>query len=195
MSVNIRFNSFCLYMICVLATTVFFSGCVAESESLHEHGHVEPRHWPSSIVQAADYIEQRLAELQAATDEPTAERRSVLLDELNDLVEWSPEVAADSDLPEAKWIPIYEISETIRGHLSAGDSELKSISGEFEELTTLLRAAGEEVAKLEAAKLDEMSTDLGGMEDDGEGASEADGEAEVSEADDENSDTNDDPAE
>lgn len=137
-------------------------GCGSEKESLMEHDHVEPDHWPSGIVDAADSIDERVAALQVAGNAGGTDERAVMMDELTDLVEWSPEIAADTDLPEEQWIPIYEVSETLRGHLIAGDADLKPVAVEFEKLTSLLRAAGEEVAKIEAARSEAAS--LGSME-------------------------------
>lgn len=125
------------FVICLLLT-----GCGAEKESLFEDDHHLPAHWPSNLSDAADKIEQRLELLTnqgTASDEPDA---STVMDaaesELRDLVEWIPEVAADTDLSEAQWLPIYEMCEVMREHLSRGDVKALDIEEDFHRLQALL---------------------------------------------------------
>ena len=113
----------------VLAAT-FNWGCVAEKASLHEMDHELPPHWPLNMADAAQKIQQRLE-----VKESLATTRK----ELADLIEWSPEVAADTELTEIDWMPIYELSETLRHHLGAKDISLDDCRDDIERFIVLLR--------------------------------------------------------
>lgn len=113
------------------------SGCAQEKESLHEHEHDEPKHWPDNMAQAAEFIEARVQKLGETTTEPAEEIES----ELQDLVEWAPEIAADTGLGENDWVPIYEMSEAIRKHMRGGDVTAPELASDLEKLARLLREA------------------------------------------------------
>lgn len=99
------------------AITLFISvGCGggndAPKTSLHEHDHHVAPHWPSDLADVAVKIRERLS---APTIGET--QRS----EIGDLVSWTAEVAADTNLPEADWVPIYHATESLTANLrSAG---------------------------------------------------------------------------
>lgn len=117
----------------MLLLTTFSLGCVAEKESLHEMDHELPPHWPVNMEDAAEKIEQRLSQIEVKESPETTR------EELSDLIEWAPEIAADTDLPELEWIPIYELSETLRRHLSAGDVSLDECLDDLKRFVALLR--------------------------------------------------------
>ena len=108
-------------------------GCVAERDSLHEMDHELPPHWPQSMQDAAQKIEERLGAIQIKDGQDKAR------EELSDLIEWAPEVAADTDLQELDWVPIYKLSETLRHHLSAKDITLDDCRDDLERFVILLR--------------------------------------------------------
>jgi hypothetical protein len=116
-----------------LLVVLLLLGCVAEKESWHEEDHELPPHWPLNIEDAAQKIQQRLD--QTGVEESLATTR----EELTDLIEWVPEVAADTDLVEDDWVPIYELSETLRRHLSAKDVTLNECREDIDRLVVLLR--------------------------------------------------------
>ena len=132
-----------------LVLVVLLTGCGSEKESTHEHEHELPDHWPSNMAQAAEYIKIRVSSLDSssAANEKT---RAKAIEELQDLVEWSPEIAGDTDLPEEDWNPIYETSEAIRKHMLAGDVEPTAFASDFEKLTGLLLEAHTKVDAIEA---------------------------------------------
>ena len=107
-------------------------GCAEEQDSLHELDHELPPHWPVSLSDAAAKIEERVALDSSSPNQLDAR------DELEDLVSWIPEIAADTDLTEAEWLPIYELSETLRKHHAAGDVGVADIEEDFKRLQTLL---------------------------------------------------------
>lgn len=117
-----------------LAFLLMFSvGCIAEKKSLHEMDHELPSHWPNSMDDAAQKIELRLGRMGIKE----SQKENYL--ELVDLIEWVPEVAADTDLPEADWVPIYELSETLRQHLKSSDISIEDCREDLERLIVLLR--------------------------------------------------------
>jgi hypothetical protein len=115
-----------------LGVFLLLAGCDSGKESLHDLDHVQPAHWPSDLQDAAEKIQQRLNLLDADIQPES-------LEELRDLIEWTPEVAADSDLPELDWQPIYELSETIRRHLVSNDLSLEDCREDIVRLVDLLR--------------------------------------------------------
>jgi len=119
--------------IVILCLIAFSLGCVAEKESLHEMDHELPLHWPLNMEDAAQKIEQRLGLIE------NKESLEKTREELSDLIEWTPEVAADTDLPEHEWVPIHELSETLRHHLSAKDISLNNCRDDMERFVVLLR--------------------------------------------------------
>lgn len=107
-------------------------GCGTEKESLFEEDHEVPAHWPSNLSDAADKIDQHLQLLSSQPDDKQYES------ELRDLVAWTPEVAADSDLTEQQWLPIYDMCEIMRTHLASGDVSPLDIEEDFRKLQSLL---------------------------------------------------------
>ncbi len=148
-------------------------GCEAEKETNHEHTHSEPRHWPDDLAEAATFILQRVESLHASEPSLADEERMETIHELQDLVEWSPEVAADTDLSEEKWIPIFELSEAIRKHMQPGDVDPTTFSSDFDKLVQLLTDAHVQVVALKARSVrfgsddsDADESDAGQADDD-----------------------------
>ncbi len=96
--------------ICVMFATslLCLSGCEDAQHSLHEIDHEVPAHWPTSLADNADKIASRIESI------PSSSNANILIAELEDLVEWSPEIAADTDLTESQWEPIFAASENLR---------------------------------------------------------------------------------
>jgi hypothetical protein len=109
-------------------------GCGSETASLYEAEHVTPAHWPADLADAAEKIRERIALVNAEDREMagTAER------ELIDLVKWTPEIAADTDMTESDWLPIYEQAERLRVQLSKSKVELAPLLPDIEALAGLL---------------------------------------------------------
>ena len=126
--------------ICVLALVCL--GCAAEQESLHEHDHEVPPHWPINMFYAAELIKERVDRLGQDQTVASSESQS-MKEELLDLVEWSPEIAADTDLSEEDWIPIYTASEGIRKNMMSATGFDGALASDLEELILLLQNAHE----------------------------------------------------
>ena len=131
----------CGWLIVLCLASCALAGCGAERESLYEHDHDLPAHWPHDLVDASQKISERLLRLSA---EPTAAQAH---SELCELVEWIPEVAADSELPEEHWLPIYDLCEAMRDHLQDPAIGPLDISEDFDRLRGLLEQAAVEVTK------------------------------------------------
>jgi hypothetical protein len=94
-----------------------------------EHDHEVAEHWPSDLADLAKKLRGRLG-----TEADDAVRH-----EIEDLVSWVGEVAADTDLSEADWVPLYERSEAITAKLNrAGDDWSAELVGEIESLCDLI---------------------------------------------------------
>lgn len=115
-------------------------GCASESKSLHEHDHEEPDHWPTNMAEAADSIKARM-EVLNSDQQLSAEDHAHTSEELLDLVEWSPEIAADTALSEDRWMEIYDLSEALRLRWQSGHVDLAAVSRDLEKLATSLRTA------------------------------------------------------
>lgn len=116
-------------------------GCGAEKESLHEEDHEVPSHWPMDFSDAVSKMEQRVGTLSSAN------RSSEIQTELMEIVGWVPEIAADTELSEEAWIPIYRVCETLRRHLEKKDVDVSAYHEDFERLYGLLRDSQLELDK------------------------------------------------
>jgi len=133
-----RFKIVFRVFLCVLALGCL--GCGAEQESLHEHDHETPPHWPTSMFNAAELIKERVERLNTGESVAGSEAEDTQ-EELLDLVEWSPEIAADTDLSEEEWIPIYNASEGIRKNMMSATRFDSALASDLEELILLLQNA------------------------------------------------------
>lgn len=116
-------------------------GCGGEKESLHELEHEIPPHWPMDFSDAISKMEQRVGTLKST------HRSNEIQTELLDIVGWVPEIAADTDLSEEAWVPIYRVCETLRRHLEKGDVDVSAYQEDFDRLYELLRESQLELDK------------------------------------------------
>jgi len=104
-----RYAARAVRLVCVAAL-----GCVRSSgheEDDHLEHHV-PEHKPASLAIAIEEIERRFTELAGNRQGPNAET-AVQLEQLVDIVRWLPEIAGDSDLPEAPWNEVDRVSQRL----------------------------------------------------------------------------------
>lgn len=123
----------CRFVLGAIALIVSI-GCGGENDapktSLFEHDHHVAPHWPSDLADVAVKIRERLA---APTIEETQRA------EIDDLVSWTAEVAADTNLPEADWIPIYHATESLIANLrSVGPTLSDQNRSQLESLCELI---------------------------------------------------------
>jgi predicted nucleic acid-binding Zn-ribbon protein len=133
-----------LFQLSLVGLVVTLGACGAERKSLFEGEHDLPPHWPSNMADAIQKIDQRLQRLDKNADDAQAEQ------ELRQLVDWIPEVAADEELTEEQWMPIYDLCEVMRQHLSDSSVRPAAIAPDFRKLQQLLEKA---VAELPAAQV------------------------------------------
>lgn len=102
-----------LYII-LLAVAVTGCGNQSVDGEYEQVEHFVPDHWPQDLLDASSKIDQRASQLsgQLTTDVLTIEKQ------LRDIVGWVPEVAADTDLTEQQWNPIYFASEKLSKRLA-----------------------------------------------------------------------------
>lgn len=136
--VQIRKVTLCLSMAMILAVV----GCGEEQESLHEHDHFVPAHWPTDLQRASQLILERVPR---ATADATARK------ELLDLMSWVPEIAADTPLGEPEWNPIFAQCEQYRKRLLRGYDA--ALGTELQELAATLTTTHAELKKLQLRSL------------------------------------------
>lgn len=134
-----------LVWVCLLSGLFTLSGCLQGRESLHEMDHVLPTHWPADLGDAADKLRQRLRLCQGEPGETEATTQAAR--ELKEIVEWLPEIAADTDLPEEDWDAIYQQVQGLRNQL--GDSaKTVAMAAALESLTEIVEQKALLVANL-----------------------------------------------
>ena len=92
-------------------------GCQAANEEAGEssYGHVIPAHKPESFPAAVTWLEK-----QKQTTEPLEEQA---YRELKDVVQWLPELAAETDLKKTEWDQIHAITQQWSSGLAATSVE------------------------------------------------------------------------
>jgi hypothetical protein len=106
----------------VLCIIALLSGCVGEQTaktSHFEHDHEIAAHWPANLADAAAKIRSRLdsARVDDAKSNPHVK-------EIEEIVSWVPEIAADTDLAEQDWIPIDNAAEQLSSRLRASGYQM-----------------------------------------------------------------------
>lgn len=119
---------------------VLLVGCTqdtAPKTSHFEHDHVVAKHWPVDLADVAVKLRKRLA--HENTSEPTRQ-------EIEELISWSAEVAADTNLAEADWLPLYVASESLAAKLRAANGNLTDENRrQIESLCELVDEAAEKI--------------------------------------------------
>ncbi|WP_182865128.1 hypothetical protein [Stieleria mannarensis] len=112
----------CRTLVLLLAMTAIFGGCTSEDApkaSHFEHDHEVAPHWPAGLADAVAKIRHRLDDTGSNAGEIQRQR-----DQLVDIVNWIPEIAADTDLSEQAWIPIDNAAASLTANLRASGNEL-----------------------------------------------------------------------
>jgi len=104
-------------------------------EAAHVHQHDTASHMPSSLGDLCRKVRRCLAELKHGG------KNSQLTNELTDLVSWTPEFAADTNIGEQLWIPIYQQSEQIRLSILKNDQQWDTTR--IDQITQLCRLSEE----------------------------------------------------
>ncbi|TWT84563.1 hypothetical protein CA13_60430 [Planctomycetes bacterium CA13] len=105
----------------ILLFLIVLVGCGGQGAtpktSLFEDDHAVAAHWPSDLADVAVKLRERLSDSDANPQS---------LAEIKDLVSWTAEVAADTNLSEADWLPLYKASESLMTDLRAAKDGLSS---------------------------------------------------------------------
>lgn len=116
----------------------------------HHLEHFVPHHKPANFAAAVEEIEHRAEHLSDHSGHGHAGEAEEF-QELADIVNWIPELAADSDLSESDWNKANAAATALAANLAAQNSdggtldlkELPSvIAAEYETLESLIAAAG-----------------------------------------------------
>ena len=116
----------------------------------HHLEHFVPHHKPANYAEAVEEIEHRAQHLSDHAGHGHADEAEEF-QELLDIVNWLPELAADSDLNEADWNKANSAATTLAANLMAQTSaneapDLKKLPGiiaaELQTLQSLIAAAG-----------------------------------------------------
>ena len=82
------------------------SGCTATVEE-PPHEHAAPEHAPRNLADLGAKIRERIERLESGED-------AEAVAELTDLIGWAAEIAADTEIGEERWNPIWDLSESLR---------------------------------------------------------------------------------
>lgn len=108
-----------LRLLSLAMLSVVVAGCgdpdAASKASLYEHDHAVAEHWPDDLANVSVKLRERLTapEISASS-----------LAEITDLVSWTAEVAADTNLAEADWVPLYDATESLMAKLRSSPTTL-----------------------------------------------------------------------
>ncbi|QDT35388.1 hypothetical protein [Thalassoglobus polymorphus] len=102
-------NVFCMLSALLLS----FSGCSVEEEEDHHLEHIIPAHKPANYGDGVDQLSQRGKHFFAN------ELGSEEVAELQDIVNWLPELAADSDLKRPQWEQVQAIAKQLKSQMDA----------------------------------------------------------------------------
>lgn len=89
-----------------LALMATLSGCTTVVEE-PPHEHAAPEHAPRNLADLGAKIRERIARLEGGED-------AEAVAELTDLIGWAAEIAADTEIGEERWNPIWHLSESLR---------------------------------------------------------------------------------
>ncbi|MFG0255653.1 MAG: hypothetical protein ACF787_11265 [Rhodopirellula sp. JB053] len=129
-----------LALLC-LATPTLVTGCSSDEEtaktSHFEDDHIVADHWPDGLLDLSVKIRDRIS-----SPEISKETRS----EIDDLVSWTAEIAADTNLSEQDWIPLYNASESMMANLRRDPSNLSdSNRKQLESLCELIEVSATKI--------------------------------------------------
>ncbi len=93
-------------------------GCAPDGStpktSLFEEDHAVAAHWPSGLQDVAVKLRERMT---------PGDVTSTSIAEVKGIVGWTAEIAADTNMTEQDWIPIYHAAESLSANLRQVDAE------------------------------------------------------------------------
>ncbi len=146
MTISILQKTLCVALLiaaCGCGSETAADSASGPSDEEHLEHHV-PEHKPHDFSAAVDSIQTRVQQLETSND-PTDEQ----LSELRDILNWLPEIAADSDMRRPHW----EQVDTIAGELAELFQQYASQSKtDRAELATQLTATAEKLVPLKGTE-------------------------------------------
>ncbi|MBS0265002.1 MAG: hypothetical protein JSS02_23920 [Planctomycetes bacterium] len=141
-----------LLSLSVLAALSTLAGCSGDSLGAAEGGsHDAPAHRPRGFPEAVQAIRDRLAEFQETGGAANRQFRVRQSQELKDIMQWLPELAAETDLRKADWDNINAASKrmvviwdetsprVVNGELRRDDASLAVIEREVDGLQGVVK--------------------------------------------------------
>ncbi|MCC9602349.1 hypothetical protein LOC67_17480 [Stieleria sp. JC731] len=102
----------------------YLGGCRSKEpnhDSHFDHDHVVAAHWPDDLD---DVVAKLRAEIATIDDQRDDQEKSI--GRLRDIINWTPEIAADSELSEQQWISIANTSDGISRQLGDDEHQLSN---------------------------------------------------------------------
>ncbi|MEM6691925.1 MAG: hypothetical protein AAF664_21020 [Planctomycetota bacterium] len=137
------------HLVALVCISTFLLGCDGdndgeEASAKHSHtghSHAVAGHWPRDLLDLKFKLLGRMNDWTASDGD-----REVLQSQIIDLIQWTPEVAADTDLSEDDWVPIYESSQKMIQMMDGAENvaevfESLQFEGEFNRLVGRLQEA------------------------------------------------------
>lgn len=147
-------NSTSQFVLAASVLTMFLPGCIQSSadtnDADHHLEHFVPHHKPANFADAVEAISVRSSHLGEHAGHGHSHENEEF-QELLEIVDWIPELAADSDLSESQWNDATHAASKMSILLAARKSptdglDLKDLPGaiasEFQVLERLVSAAG-----------------------------------------------------
>ncbi len=133
----------------LLISAVFLAGSIGcfstfqESKEAHEAGHSVPAHKPDSFSAALTAIADRQQQLTGEDWSTGVDSRTVLLQELRDIVGWLPELAAQTDLEKPDWDRIQRLTQSLLSQINASVQQKQTwqLPDNWQELLVLAEKA------------------------------------------------------
>lgn len=88
-------------------------GCADKAEEDHAEHHI-PEHKPKSFADAVKEIPRRIEAISVQASAGTGDRLERELLELQEIIGWIPELAADSDMRRAPWEEVQAIGGSLK---------------------------------------------------------------------------------
>jgi hypothetical protein len=130
------------------AMLLLATGCHRPAADEHDHlEHHKPPHKPGSLPVAVVALEVRFAALQAASKFQT-EGEIARLRQFVEIVRWLPDIAGDSDLPEAEWNVVHDVSSELAPPFA--DQLRRAERGQGVDLAPLAEPFGNQLTRLRA---------------------------------------------
>lgn len=137
-----------LVLVCFCISSLGCEGQNDHEEQSVEHSHAGhshdvAEHWPRDLLDLKFKLRGRMDKWRANDGD-----RGKLQEQIVDLIQWTPEIAADTDLSESQWLPIYENTQELIQLMDDSDGVAKAFDSlRFTELFDNLCVQLQDAAK------------------------------------------------